>query len=191
MNAASFRLLLLAGLAALVLLFLAGNRQPLPLVLFGQTLPPQPVGIWVLAAGLAGALTGAILQVLPRPRQGATPKSAKTSSRRDRERPEIRDRGSWEAANTPDWSASSSATGSTATAADADAWNIEEPPEVEGAVDPERLQRPRPERAKPRPTASPTGRDPEDEDEPEDDDPNAIDTPYRVIDPPSRTDRDA
>ncbi len=134
--AATLRLFLLAVLAAVTLTVLLGNREPISLVIFGRVLPPQPVGVWVLAAGLAGGLVGLLWQLLPRPSRQSPAAAPPKSPRRERERPEIS--GGWETTGVADWSGPTPGGGSPDVDED---WNIETPPAAEGAVDPEGLQR--------------------------------------------------
>lgn len=198
---APVRLVSIASLGVIAIIFLVGNRQPLPVVLFGRSLPALPVAVWVLAFGAAGFFSGLLLQVLPRlgrPRGSSASEKSVTSAaesegRQRRERPEIGTRPGWEPTGTPDWDGPASA----ASPPPDDEWNIEEPP-PDAAVDPARLQRPRPERParpapgnrSPRPPAD-DDRDrafdfPDEADSPPD--PNIVDAPYRLIDPPSRSD---
>lgn len=206
---APIRLVAIACLGAPTLVFLLSNRQPLPVVLFGRSLPALPVAVWILVFGIAGILSGVMLQVLPRlgnstraerptaaTSTGKTGKAGKSTPPERRERPEIADnRTGWAATGTPDWEAPPPPA---ATAPDE--WNIEEPPAASEAVDPERLRRPRPERAKTRPAPSTPrpddpGNDPFDDfDFPDDadaegsNDPGVVDTAYRVINPPRQPD---
>jgi len=194
---APVRLVSIASLGVIAIVFLVGNRQPLPVVLFGRSLPALPVAVWVLAFGAAGLFSGVLLQVLPRLGRARGPSASAKSAgesegRQRRERPEIVTRPGWEPTGTPDWDGPASV----ASPLPDDEWNIEEPP-PNAAVDPARLQRPRPERpARPAPGNRPPRPPADDNDSafdfPDETDsppnPNIVDAPYRLIDPPSRSD---
>ena len=193
---APIRLIVLACFGAATLVFLLSNRQPLPLVLFGRSLPALPIAIWVLAFGSAGLLSGLLLQILPRlgkssraERPSPQPSVASGRPQQQRERPEIaNDRAGWGSAGDPDWEAPSPAPVAP------DEWNIEEPPAPQAAVDPERLRRPRPERERAQMPAddieSDGGSLEDDFNFPAADESDAgvVDAPYRLIDPPRWSD---
>ncbi|MEO0947922.1 MAG: hypothetical protein AAFY11_07225 [Cyanobacteria bacterium J06641_5] len=199
---APIRFVVLACLGAPALVFLLSNRQPLSVVFFGRSLPALPMAVWVLIFGVAGVLSGLIFQVLPRLGSGIrterSASSGKSQRPERRERPEIADdRAGWATASPPDWEAPPPPD-----AAVADEWNIDEPPTPQEAVDPERLRRPRPERARtrpanPAPAPDDSGLDPFDDfDFPDaadtggSNEPGVVDTPFRVIDPPRQPDDD-